>query len=406
MGQTSSTTCDGGDSVLANTIDEDEEMLHRVSETPTSNRKSSKKPNTSTAPVPSAEPPKSITKTEPVEEWLNDALWRETLIAAAYGPSKRKSNIQIKLFGKEEYQLSAQMVARMICPFLDIRSVLYLMEGSNHEIYEALKNNITHFYYVPLLTEEDSDDDLDGSFFPEDFSKPKKKKEKSTAKIVFPPKHANSWYWEPILSQFPSLVVVLIPQLYIYNHFFDLKGELSHLKSLQNVNNRALERRYMKRSFPQYRNIILTEEDVDLFDENLPVDLPDSYRQVENLTISCVKFVNNQQTNRVLRYFCNLKSLSIQTCKFSNSPSPAENKNSLVVDPSCVIDFEGLETSKLEELSILCVQSMYNINSILKKHQQGSCPKIVKFKYSSPSTVLGAEKLEKIAAENRKMKEL
>ncbi|KAG2393558.1 hypothetical protein C9374_007089 [Naegleria lovaniensis] len=409
MGQ-SSTTCNNGDSDLNLIGDEEEHLVSRgksgkrkdrmrsVSSSPNNNQ------NTSNHSNPSSELSSMTTQQtispfiDEKSKWSNDPSWRDDLINLAYGVKKQStsSNVKIRLFDK----VAVSVVATAICSFLDIRSVIYLMQGTNREIYDQIRKSITHFYYIPMLPEEEEEEQLDDSYFPEDYQKPKQPP-KQKPKILFPPKHANSWFWEPILAQFPNLQQVRIPQLYILTHYFDLDGYLKTLKNLQNFNNTCLDHKYLK-TFPSYSKITLNQDYTSLLESDT-FELIESYRHVHTLQLHCVKNVTNAMLNRFLQHFPNLKSLSITTCQFVSQISTPPLQRPILpylVDPSCTIDFTGLITTHLEELSILCNQSIYDVNTILHAAEQGKCPKLVRFRYSSTTNVNGALQLDALLSKS------
>ncbi|KAF0983843.1 hypothetical protein FDP41_007758 [Naegleria fowleri] len=402
MGQ-SSTTCNNGDSDLNLIGDEEEHLSSRgksgkrkdrmrsASSSPNNNHIGNN--NTTSSELSSVIPQQSIIPVlDEKSKWSNDPSWRDDLINLAYSTKKQSTNssVKIQLFDK----VSASVVATAICPFLDIRSVIYLMQGTNREIYDQIRKSITHFFYIPMLPEEEEEEQLDDSYFPEDYQRPKQPP-KQKPKILFPPKHANSSFWEPIVAQFPNLQQIRIPQLYILTHYFDLDGYLKTLKHLQNFNHTCLDHKYLK-TFPSYSKITLNQDYTSLF-ESETFELMESYKHVHTLQLHCVKNVTNSMLNRLLQLFSNLKSLSITTCQFVSpgfSPSPQRPIVPYLKDPSCTIDFTGLITTHLEELSILCNRSIYDVNSIIQAAEQGKCPKLTRFRYSSTTNVVGAAQLE------------
>ncbi|EFC37086.1 predicted protein [Naegleria gruberi] len=383
MGQ-SSTTCENDEHHLG-MLDDDYEPQTTSKKHRGSTKNSGGRKELTTQTKMSSDEQKPIQAINERIKWPNENLWRDKLVDSAYKVSKNnRSNTKTD----QLFTLPTELIASSICQFLDIRSVIYLMRGTNRKIYKDLQDNLTHFFFVPMVIDEDGDGELDDSYFPEDHKKPKQQTQEKP-KIIFPPKHAFSWYWEPILATFPKLTIVQIPQLYILNQHFDVRGDLSPLTSLKLINNRCLEHKFLER-FPQYGKIIVTNDDKDAFSAN--PRFIDSYRNVHTLQLSCVKNIDNETMNRFLGHFPNLKSLYISTCQFTNAVyTPPTRKGEFIKDPNCVIDFTGLSSPYLEELTVLCIESMYDVSSLIENSS-----KLIRFRFSSTSNVLLADKLESL----------
>ncbi|KAL9643208.1 hypothetical protein ABK040_001696 [Willaertia magna] len=305
------------------------------------------------------------------ESTSNFALTSTTLSVKA-SPSLRIKNIE-GLLSIDNYM----SILGHICSFLDIRSIIYC-RLTNKKIYEELVNYITHFIYVPILDEETKS---------------------SSGTPFFPPQQTHSSFWEPIIKQYPNL---------------------------ENFNEKHFERNIIKNYFPNYTKMVLKCNEENLFNNFEELS---QYRHVNSLEISCLKNCNNDDLNllfenlpllrRVCFYYCQFKNhnrqvqIPVEEKEITTVQQQLTNNNKKVaivqekpvdyiIDPTCVIDFTKLNLSLLEEISIFCIQSTYNVRAILNASLRGECKNLNKFQFSSKNNVIGgAEKLLEFCKEQK-----